>query len=823
MIQYYKSTNTNYDFNGDKVLFPYSATYDTDTQIFTLTHPLDDAGKLLEEDGVIKAPSYLLDDSGNHKDQLYRIFKIDKTESQIEASAYPIFYDTKSKWLTDVRPTDKNGQDALNIILSGTGFEGSSNIQDLSTAYFQNVSVFNALFSDEDNSFLSRWGGEYEFDNKKIIINTQIGSDRGVSIRYGKNLPQNGIQVTVDISEVVTRIYPKSYNGHTIGGTGYVDSSLINNYVCPHPKEIKYDKIKLQSDLQGEQQEDDIICESIDELNAALVNAANDEFAKGVDKPQLSIKIDMVLLENSANYLGFKNLERVSKGDTVHVYDERMGIDIEARVVDLVFDALQKAVTEVTIGTDNFDYIKDTAGSINKIENITNNNGDVKAETIDGIIDGLKTQFKAQTEVGATQQVRAMLFVDNNPDSPTYGAMSIGTMGFQIANSKLPNGEWDWRTFGTGSGFTADQINAGKINTNLIEGWDELILKVGDLSEEVSAITRGEILQSISVQYGINDTDESPPTEYSDTFPESYDNKYLWLRNVYTYEKSVDYGDPILLGLNDTANQKAITSVDLLYVISNDGEEAPISGWSEELGEWLPDQYIWQKELITFSDNTSKETDPRVIGGIKSGKTIITSDTAPTDNSALWLDTSKEPNQLKENVNGEWVIVNDQSGLINEQIGQVIEDTSSEIETLKNQVITQISSIQTITDDQEERINKLNTQVSTSLNGLTVTQTQLDSIKDQLTNDYVTNATWESVIQLGDGRLAISVSNSPIKMVLSNSELAFYDGDERIAWISNSEFHNAKAVITKEILLGDDDHRLSWEFIPDVGWVRRNK
>ena len=352
---------------------------------------------------------------------------------------------------------------------------------------------------------------------------------------------------------------------------------------------------------------------------------------------------------------------------------------------------------------------------------------------------------------------------------------------------------------------------------------ESIVQKVEEISSEISAITRGEILQSISAQYGINDTDESPPTEYSDTFPESYDNKYLWLRNVYTYEKSVDYGDPILLGLNDTANQKAITSVDLLYVISNDGEEAPTSGWSEELGEWLPDQYVWQKELITFSDNTSKETDPRVIGGIKSGKTIITSDTAPTDNSALWLDTSKEPNQLKENVNGEWVIVNDQSGLINEQIGQVIEDTSSEIEVLKNQVITQISSIQTITDDQEERINELNTQVSTSLNGLTVTQTQLDSIKDQLTNDYVTNATWESVIQLGDGRLAISVSNSPFKMVLSNSELAFYDGDERIAWISNSEFHNAKAVITKEILLGDDDHRLSWEFIPDVGWVRRIK
>src|SRR5699024_9085963 len=40
-------------------------------------------------------------------------------------------------------------------------------------------------------------------------------------------------------------------------------------------------------------------------------------------------------------------------------------------------------------------------------------------------------------------------------------AIQIKGGGFRIANSKLPNGEFDWRTFGTGDGFTADVIIAG--------------------------------------------------------------------------------------------------------------------------------------------------------------------------------------------------------------------------------------------------------------------------------------------------------------------------------------------------------------------------
>src|SRR5690606_21103917 len=39
-----------------------------------------------------------------------------------------------------------------------------------------------------------------------------------------------------------------------------------------------------------------------------------------------------------------------------------------------------------------------------------------------------------------------------------------------ISNEKDPvTGNWVWRTFGTGDGFTADLLNAGQIRTSLVQ------------------------------------------------------------------------------------------------------------------------------------------------------------------------------------------------------------------------------------------------------------------------------------------------------------------------------------------------------------------
>ena len=64
-----------------------------------------------------------------------------------------------------------------------------------------------------------------------------------------------------------------------------------------------------------------------------------------------------------------------------------------------------------------------------------------------------------------------MLFEDLDPDSETFGAMCLGTMGFQIARERTADGrDWNWTTFGTGKGFFADYIVAGTMLADRIYG-----------------------------------------------------------------------------------------------------------------------------------------------------------------------------------------------------------------------------------------------------------------------------------------------------------------------------------------------------------------
>lgn len=48
-------------------------------------------------------------------------------------------------------------------------------------------------------------------------------------------------------------------------------------------------------------------------------------------------------------------------------------------------------------------------------------------------------------------------------------AMTLTGNGFAIANSKNEWGEWNWRIFGTGNGFTADEITTGFLSSDRIQ------------------------------------------------------------------------------------------------------------------------------------------------------------------------------------------------------------------------------------------------------------------------------------------------------------------------------------------------------------------
>lgn len=472
MIQIYKADNTAYDKNGDMSLTPSSASVHVilnGSWEANIEHPVDEDGRwrYIVEGTVVKMPSF-------NGEQLFRIKKKEKSDSGVTATMEPIFYDAKDDcWLTDIRPTEKDGQQALDIITApNKKYTGRSNITVISTAYYEYMNLMEAINGNNDNSFINRWGGEILFDNFTVVIDEQIGGDYGVDLRYGKNLPVDGLTDEVDIRDVVTRIYPKAYNGYTMSDDGYVDSPLINHYPTVKCATMTFEDVKMRADAQEDDEENGIVvCDTQEELDVALTEKCQDQYNGGVDKPKVTISADMVLLKDTEQYAEYQMLEDVSLGDTIHCHNQHLDITTDARVVELEYNSILKKVESVVLGDFQYNFFDDVTSMVNRVESAIRPDGSVIGQRVQGIIDGVRAQLKAQSSIAQKQKIRATIFEDLDPESPTYGAMCLGTMGFEIASKRTADGrDWDWRTFGTGAGFYADFIVAGTMLADRIKG-----------------------------------------------------------------------------------------------------------------------------------------------------------------------------------------------------------------------------------------------------------------------------------------------------------------------------------------------------------------
>lgn len=488
MIQLYNPTNTDYTRNGDMTLMPTSAEVHVilnGAWEASLEHPIDadERWKYIAEDAVVKMPSF-------NGEQLFRIKQTEKKDSGVSAVLEPIFYDSMDDcFLTDVRPTNKNGQEALDLMtVPNSKYSGKSNIKKVSTAYYEYKNLLEAINGDDDNSFINRWGGEILFDNFSVIINDRAGGDYGVELRYGKNIPQDGLTETVDTREVVTRIYPKAYNGHKLSGGGYVDSSLINSYPTVRTATMTFEDVKLAEDASEDDAENGvIICADQAALDEALTDKCKEQFELGLDKPKVSISADMVLLSDTEDYKDYKVLETVSLGDTIHCRHNRLGIVTDARVIELTYDALSKKVTDVVLGDFQRDYFADVSSAVNRIDGAIRPDGTVMADKIAGFINGAVTRLQAQYNAAKKQDVLAILFENLDETSPMFGALAIGTQGILISRQRTSDGRsWEWTLAIDYNGIIADTIVAGVLS-------DRQGKNYWDLDKGVFKLTDGEI------------------------------------------------------------------------------------------------------------------------------------------------------------------------------------------------------------------------------------------------------------------------------------------------------------------------------------------
>lgn len=334
MITIHEKTAKTFDTFGLGALVPSHCVVEEELNgayELEMKHPYDEGGKWkrIERGRILYA-------STPRGMQPFRIYYVKPTMKEIAVNARHIFYDLLDN---QCEPINHSGTAtaALTALQAAFAypmpFSFDTDISLTGTLTTGRMNPVQALLSDDDEatSFVKGYGGELLRDGFRVSVKVALGQDRGVSIRYGKNLV--GLEVTEDESEVKTRIVCYGKNG-----SATLESPHLGDYIYPKIYTLE-DENKTLSEVQEEAQ--------------ALLDG-------GCDIPSINIKVDFVALEKTVEYREYAVLEEVFLGDMVTVINTRMDFQKQAKVISYEWDCLLEQYNDVELG----DFIPTLAAAV---------------------------------------------------------------------------------------------------------------------------------------------------------------------------------------------------------------------------------------------------------------------------------------------------------------------------------------------------------------------------------------------------------------------------------------------------------------------------
>lgn len=281
-------------------------------------------------------------DTGSN--QAFRIYKISiPINGEITVNAQHISYDLATIGvmpfsLESATPTQAMEQVLAHAVIP-TNFSFQSDYSSAKTFSVEKPVSVRSLIGGSEGSVLSKWGGEYEWDNFQIRHRQHRGSDNGVVIAYGKNLTK--LKHDSDITDVYTHILPYAV---LTSEDGIETVVTLTEAVLPLTSTIlvngkTYIKDFTDSFEEGETPTEETLREKASEWikNHPL----------GAEDPSLDVSFEP--LWNQHEYAAI--FERLSLCDTVKVNHSILGITAKMKVVKTVYDALTEKYKSITLGT----------------------------------------------------------------------------------------------------------------------------------------------------------------------------------------------------------------------------------------------------------------------------------------------------------------------------------------------------------------------------------------------------------------------------------------------------------------------------------------
>lgn len=276
--------------------------------------------------------------------QLFRIYKVGKAmNGKFEVNAQHISYDLSGKIISS--GTAGSCAAACTLLEAQAGSFTISTDKTVSGSFsVSEPSSVRSWFGGKQGSLLDVYGGEWYYDNYSVSLKNARGLDRGVTIRYGKNLTQ--LSQILDMSNLVTGIVPYYLDAN---GNKTVGTKVSTGLILDVTRDVAIDFSQ------------DVDPESSTAITTQLANLA----AKYISNNQLttlsnSITLDFVQLQGLT--------ERVDLCDTVHIYFEALGITATAKCVAVEWDVLQERYTKCTFGDARTDITDKIAANTKQLE-----------------------------------------------------------------------------------------------------------------------------------------------------------------------------------------------------------------------------------------------------------------------------------------------------------------------------------------------------------------------------------------------------------------------------------------------------------------------
>ncbi len=282
--------------------------------------------------------------------QLFRIYKSSKPlKGIVTYSAEHISYDLNGIPTLGFSVKNVTPQTAITRAIQDAGlpsaFTAISDISTLNSTTILTPCSVRAILGGQAGSVLDVWGGEFEFDNFVVKLHKHRGSDRGVSIEYGKNLKD--LKQEANIADCYTHLMP--YARYSVDGEGDEKIEVyvyLSEKVLPlnSAENIGHSKAYIMdfTDRFGEGEE---ITEEALRAKATAYAAAAE-----LGVPKVNITVSFIQLWQTEEYKNIAPLERVMMCDTVAVRFSKLGVTASAKVIKTTYNTLEEKYDSVELG-----------------------------------------------------------------------------------------------------------------------------------------------------------------------------------------------------------------------------------------------------------------------------------------------------------------------------------------------------------------------------------------------------------------------------------------------------------------------------------------